>query len=79
MQVRRTGAKKGQSPIWYVQASTEAEKEAMKAGLLEDRSPDWRYPYTLIWGCKTKSYAVKIMERIEPVVDEAVATVLGKE
>lgn len=70
MRVRRTGAKRGRSPTWYVQASEPAEKEALKAGLLEDVSPGWRYPYVLAWGLRSKEAAVEMMAQLAPKVKE---------
>lgn len=78
MQVRRTGAKRGTSPTWYVQASNESEKAAMKAGLLEDVSFSWRYPYALAWGLESKEAAVQRMDTLVPQVEAATKALMDR-
>jgi hypothetical protein len=57
MRIRRTGAKRGDSPVWYVQASSAGEQLAFQAGLIEDRSPDARWRYVMAWGFCSRSAA----------------------
>ena len=75
MRIRRTGAKRGQSPIWYVQASTESEAEAIRAGLLADVAPDRRYLHVLAWGFGTRQAAVEAMEELQEQVGNATQSV----
>jgi ParB family chromosome partitioning protein len=66
------------SPTWYVQASNETEKQAMKAGLLEDMSPSWRYPYALAWGLENKEAAVQRMDALVPQVEAATKAMMDQ-
>jgi hypothetical protein len=72
MRVRRTGAKKGESVTWYVQAEGE-EKELIRQGFWEEQAPNKKYIYVLQWGFDSKSDAEAAMERLEPRVEELLA------
>ena len=76
MEERRTGAKRGGSPIWYVRADREVEREAMRIGLLEEQAPlysSWKY--VLAWGFGSRAEAQAEMEEMAEEVGEAVAAV----
>ncbi|RLG43672.1 MAG: hypothetical protein DRN81_06070 [Thermoproteota archaeon] len=73
MRVRRTGAKRGQSPIWYVMASTIDERRVIDAGLLKDVSPSRSYCYVLNWGYSSKADATAAMHFLQADVDAAIA------
>jgi hypothetical protein len=77
MKVRRTGAKRGQSPTWYVWADQPSEQAAIKAGLLEEQAPDLGYRYILVWGCRSQQAARQAMERIRLEVEQAVALIMA--
>jgi len=80
VRVRRTGAKRGQSPVWFIQASTEAEVNAIRAGLLENKSPDprwWRH--VLAWGYSSKKAALAGMADLQHQVDTAIAELHAQE
>jgi len=78
MQVRRTGARKGCSPIFYIQADEETEQEAMRYGLLPEEWCGLRYPWVLAWGYGSKADAERAMTRLMPMVtEEAVERVEG--
>jgi hypothetical protein len=72
MRVRRTGAKKGQSVTWYVQAEGD-EKELLQQGLWEEQAPTRKYINVLAWGFGSKADAEAAMERLEPRVEAALA------
>lgn len=72
MRVRRTGAKKGQSVTWYVQAEGD-EKELLRQGLWEEQAPTRKYINVLAWGFGSKSDAEAAIERLEPRVEAALA------
>jgi hypothetical protein len=75
MQVRRTGAQKGCSPIFYVQANTNDERLAMRAGLIEEDEQALPYFYVLAWGFESKAAAEQEMERLELMMKEALGQV----
>jgi len=77
MKVRRTGAQRGRSPTWYVWADQPEEQAAIRAGLLEDRSPDNRVRYVLAWGFLNRRGAEKAMEELRPEVEELTSRVGG--
>ena len=70
--VRRTGAKRGASPTWYVSADLAEEQAAIRAGLLAERSPDARWHYVLAWGFPSKAVAEDALARLRPAVVAAV-------
>ncbi len=71
MRVRRTGARRGQSPTWYIYADQLEEQAAIRAGLLQDRSPDPRYRDVVAWGFARKAIAAGALSRLRPVVERA--------
>ncbi len=77
MKVRRTGAKRGQSATWYVWADQPEEQAVIRAGLLEDRSPDNRVRYVLAWGLLNRKEAEKAMEDLRPKIEELTSRVGG--
>jgi len=77
MKVRRTGAKRGRSPIWYVWADQPEEQAAIRAGLLKDRAPDNRFRYVLAWGFTSRQAAERAMEELQPQVDELTSRIGG--
>ncbi len=73
MRIRRTGAKAGVSPVWYIQASTEEEKAAIRAGLLKEKGPlPARWPYVLAWGLRSRAAAAEAMEELQTTVAAAI-------
>lgn len=72
MRVRRTGGGKGRKATWYVWADRAEERGAMRAGLLEERSPDARWKYVLAWGFGTRGAAREGMKGLEAKVGRAV-------
>jgi hypothetical protein len=72
MVVRRTGAKRGTSPTWYVSADLLEEQAAIRAGLLEERSPDARWRFVLAWGFPSRIEAVEALARLRPAVAAAI-------
>ncbi len=79
MLVRRTGAKRGESPTWYVAANSDEEIRAIEAGYLADVSPSRLYRHVLLWGSHSRAEAEDGMRRLQPIVDAAVALVLLRE
>ena len=77
MIVRRTGAKRGDCPTWYVWADMPAEQAAIRAGLLEERAPDARRRYILAWGFPSRRAAEEALERLRPAVAAAVTKIEG--
>jgi len=75
MKVRRTGARRGCRPVFYIQADKAAEREAMRYGLLPEEWCGLRYPWVLGWGYDNKAAAEREMERLMPVVAEALERV----
>jgi hypothetical protein len=76
MKVRRTGAKKGGRPTWYVWAERPEEQVAVRAGLLEEEAPAGQlFRYVLAWGFGSRSAAREAMEGLETKVDMAVEAV----
>jgi len=67
MRVRRTGARAGESPTWYVQATTDEEIAAIEAGTLEaGKGPEpRRWRYVLMWGFRSRRTAMEAMEKLE--------------
>jgi len=67
MRVRRTGARAGESPVWYVQATTEEEIAAIEAGTLEaGKGPEpRRWRHVLAWGFRSQVTAAEAMEELE--------------
>jgi len=72
VRVRRTGAGAGTSPTWYVWADRPEEQAAVRAGLLDERSPDARRRYVLAWGFPSREAAEEALERLRPAVAGAV-------
>jgi hypothetical protein len=71
MRVRRTGAKRGQSPTWYIQAETEVEKMAFRMGLMRNASPKPRlYRFVVRWGYDSRDDAeAELPKATEEVID----------
>lgn len=67
MRVRRTGARKGCAPVWYVQAETEEERAAFREGRVEEQSPGARWKYVLAWGFGSKREAKEALGRMRLV------------
>jgi hypothetical protein len=67
MRVRRTGAKRGCSPTFYIQADRPEEKAAIKAGLLDeiDRWAIGGKPYVLAYGFPNQQAVEAEMEELE--------------
>ena len=57
MRIRRTGATRGDAPVWYVQADSAGEQLAFRAGLIEERAPDARWRYVMAWGFRSRPAA----------------------
>ena len=77
MIVGRTGAKRGVSPTWYVSADLAEEQAAIRAGLLEERSPDARWRFVLAWGLPSRATAEDALARLRPAVAAAVAAAVS--
>lgn len=76
MIVRRTGAKKGGKPTWYVWAELPEEQVALRAGLLEERAPGGQFfRDVLAWGFGSRSAAREAMAALETKVDAALEAV----
>jgi len=77
VKIRRTGAGRGQAATWYVWADQPEEQAAIRAGLLEDRSPDNRVRYVLAWGFPNRRGAEKALENLRPKIEELTSRVGG--
>lgn len=77
MIVRKTGAKKGQSPVWYVQADDEVERALFASEIVLDQSPDARYTDALAWGFGSKAAAEAAAEGLEQALGSLPVDVLG--
>jgi hypothetical protein len=66
MKVRQTGCKRGQKPTYYIQADTDEEKAAIKAGLLDEieRRLIGHRPYVLAYGFKSRHAAEEAMDEM---------------
>ncbi len=66
MRVRRTGARAGEAPVWYVQATTDEELAAIEAGTLEaGKGPGpKRWRYVLAWGFRSRREAMVGMDEL---------------
>lgn len=74
MRVKRTGAKRGGSPTFYVQANTDEEREAIRRELLPDVAP-WPRRYALAWGLPSRVAANVALGNLRERVEAAVAQV----
>lgn len=75
MRVRRTGARRGQSPTWYISADQENERAAIRAGLLQNCAPDQRWIYVLAWGYSSKAAAEIALSEMQSAVAAAILSV----
>lgn len=66
MRIRRTGAKRGCSPTFYIQADRDEEKAAIRAGLLDeiDRRSIGGKPYVLACGFPNQQAAEAEMDEL---------------
>jgi hypothetical protein len=67
--VRRTGAKRGQSPVWYVYADRTEEQTAIDTGTLTDQSPDARWRHVLAWGFESQEAAEAWISIVGPALE----------
>lgn len=77
MRVKKTGAKKGQSPVWYVQADDDVERALFASEVIVDQSPDERYVDVLAWGFGDKAAAEAAAEGLEQALGSLPVDVLG--